>query len=345
MIDRRPRPERQRRPRPWRGRFAPAWLRSAQDAAPSQSPPRREYPAELLRRLEFKVLRRLDGYLFGDQTGRFYGPSLDLAEVREYQPGDEVRRIDWSVTARTGVVHVRQYREEREVVAWLVVDRTPSMGFGTRRLSKGELALEFSGVVAAVIARAGKVGAVSFGADGVRATPLGGGRRQALAVLDHLMAPPDRAATEARSHRPSDLAEALERLQRTLRRRALVFVVSDFLAGVDLGGIHEPAWSEPLGTLALRHDVVAVRMVDPAERALTAMGEVRLRDLESSEEIWLDSDDPRVRREYARLVEGRERSLERAFRAAAVDTLELSTHLEVLGPLLHFARRRAGRRA
>jgi Protein of unknown function DUF58 len=110
-----------------------------------------EMPTELLKKLEFNILRRLDGFLFGNYTGVFYGPSLDLAEVREYQPGDEVRRIDWNVTARTGTVHVRQYREEHELTAWLVIDLSASMNFGTRRVLKREMALEFAATAAAIM--------------------------------------------------------------------------------------------------------------------------------------------------------------------------------------------------
>jgi len=108
-------------------------------------------PESVLRRLEFKVVRRLDGLLFGDYTGVFYGPSLDLAEVREYQPGDEVRRIDWNVTARMHRLFVRQYLEERELTAWLLVDLSPSMAFGTRRQLKRETAAEFAGVASYIV--------------------------------------------------------------------------------------------------------------------------------------------------------------------------------------------------
>ncbi|MGH7419262.1 MAG: DUF58 domain-containing protein, partial [Candidatus Rokuibacteriota bacterium] len=125
--------------------------------------PTLETPERLLRRLEFSVIRRLDGFLFGDYRGLFYGPSLDLAEVREYQPGDEIRRIDWNVTARMNRLFVRQYLEEREITAWLLVDLSPSMAFGTRRRLKRELAVEFAGVASYVLARHGdKVGVITF---------------------------------------------------------------------------------------------------------------------------------------------------------------------------------------
>lgn len=325
-----------------------------------------ELPVHLLRRLEFKVLKRLDGFLFGDYRGLFYGPSLDLAEVREYQPGDEVRRIDWNVTARSGKLHVRQYREERELTAWLVIDRSSSMDFGTRRMLKRDLAREFAGLSALVVTRRGdKVGALTFGgpvaagtpgsASGLTATGPAGpgsrmapprtGRGQALAVVgllsgaDAPAAPPNQAP--APGHKPADLEAALTSVERTLRRRSLVFVVSDFLDLPDQGG---RGWSGALGRLSQRHDVVAVRVSDPAERRLPDVGGLRMRDPESGEELWLDTSDPRVREAHARLVGERDAALRHALRAARVDLLDLDTAADPVGPLLRFAAARRGRR-
>ncbi|AWR86903.1 DUF58 domain-containing protein [Meiothermus taiwanensis] len=320
------------------------------EAEPKAAPPRpRELPAELLRRLEFRVLKRLDGFLFGDYTGFFYGPSLDLAEVREYQPGDEVRRIDWNVTARTGKIHIRQYREEKEVTVWLVVDLSASMRFGTRRVLKLEEALEFVGTAAAIVGRHGdKVGAIGFSEAGMRMIPPGTGRRQALRILHELyrlMALQGGAvpASKPRSQpgQAGSLEEALEHAAKTLRRRALLFVVSDFLSQ---SPAQEPPWAQGLRRLAYRHDVVAVRIFDPAEKELPNVGELRLRDLESGEEIWIDTSDPRVRRAHAALVQARETMLERTLRAAQVDVLHLSTAQEIVEPLLKFTLRRRGRR-
>ncbi len=306
--------------------------------SPRPTPPR-EPPAELLRRLEFRVLKRLDGFLFGDYTGFFYGPSLDLAEVREYQPGDEVRRIDWNVTARTGQIHIRQYREEKEVTVWLVVDLSASMRFGTRRVLKQEEALEFVATAAAIVARHGdKVGVIGFSEAGLQMVPPGAGRRQVLRILHELyglLAQPPAARGWG------FLEQALEHAARTLRRRALLFVVSDFLSPkLDKA----PAWSDPLRRLAFRHDVVAVRIFDPAEKELPQAGELRLRDPESGEEVWLDTSDPRVRQAHARLVQAREALLERTLRAAQVEVLTLCTAQEILEPLLKFTLRRRGRR-
>jgi uncharacterized protein (DUF58 family) len=318
------------------------------EAEPRPAMPRqRELPAELLRKLEFRVLRRLDGFLFGDYTGFFYGPSLNLAEVREYQPGDEVRRIDWNVTARTGKIHIRQYREEKEVTVWLVVDLSASMRFGTRRVLKAEEALEFVGTAAAIVGRHGdKVGAIGFSEAGMRVVPPGTGRRQALRVLHQLyglMSQPEphgKKDGQGKAHSAS-LEYALEYVAKTLKHRALLFVISDFL---NPQPEQEPPWAKQLRRLAYRHDVVAVRIFDPAEKELPNVGELRMRDPESGEEIWLDTSDPRVRRAHALLVQAREAMLERTLRAAQVDVLNLSTAQEIVEPLLKFTLRRRGRR-
>jgi len=318
------------------------------EAEPRPAMPRqRELPAELLRKLEFRVLRRLDGFLFGDYTGFFYGPSLDLAEVREYQPGDEVRRIDWNVTARTGKIHIRQYREEKEVTVWLVVDLSASMRFGTRRVLKAEEALEFVGTAAAIVGRHGdKVGAIGFSEAGMRVVPPGTGRRQALRVLHQLyglMSQPEphgKKDGQGKAHSAS-LEYALEYVAKTLKHRALLFVISDFL---NPQPEQEPPWAKQLRRLAYRHDVVAVRIFDPAEKELPNVGELRMRDPESGEEIWLDTSDPRVRRAHALLVQAREAMLERTLLAAQVDVLNLSTAQEIVEPLLKFTLRRRGRR-
>jgi len=315
---------------------APAPVRPPEGRPPEGRPP--ELPAQLLRRLEFKVVRRLDGFLFGDYRGLFYGPSLDLAEVREYQPGDEVRRIDWNVTARSGRLHVRQYREERELTAWLLVDTSASMGFGTRRTLKRDLAREFAGVAALVITRHGdRVGAVAFGPRAGTLPPRGG-RAQALAVLRLLSG----AAAPAATPGGASLEAALEALERTLRRRSLVFVVSDFL---ELATPGPGGWAGALGRLAQRHDVVAVRVSDPAERALPDVGGLRLRDPESGQELWLDTSDPAVRAAHARLVGERDTALRRALRSAGADLLDLGTEQGPVGPLLRFAAARRGRRS
>ena len=290
-----------------------------------------ETPERVLRRLEFKVVRRLDGFLFGDYRGIFYGPSLDLAEVREYQPGDEVRRIDWNVTARMSRIFVRQYLEERELTAWLAVDLSPSMRFGTRRQLKRDTATEFAGVAAYIVTRHGdKVGLIGFPGRQVFAPPRGG-RTQALRVIHVLdsLAPLESG--------PGDFAESLRAIARTLRRRSLLFLVSDFQA--------KDGWEPPLRDLARRHDVIAVWVTDPAERALPDVGGLFVRDPETGQQVWIDTSDARLRAAYRDLVAEQERRIRRAFRHAMVDVLELSTAEPLVGPLLRFItyRKRRGR--
>ncbi len=289
-----------------------------------------ETPESILRRLEFKVVRRLDGFLFGDYSGIFYGPSLDLAEVREYQPGDEVRRIDWNVTARMHRLFVRQYREERELTAWLLVDLSPSMAFGTRRQLKRETAAEFAGVAAYIVARHGdKAGLLGFPGRDVYAPPRGG-RVHVLRILHTLQKTP--------VHRDGGgLADGLRQAARALRRRSLVFLISDFLAP---GG-----WDRPLQELARRHDVIAVWITDPAERDLPDVGGLPVRDPETGEQVWVDTSDPRLRQAYRDLAARQREQVAATLRGAAVDVLELSTAEPLLHPLLRFItfRRRRGR--
>jgi uncharacterized protein (DUF58 family) len=293
-------------------------------------------PVQLLRRLEWKVLRRLDGFLFGDYSGIFYGPSLDLAEVREYQPGDEVRRMDWNVTARMGRLHVRQYREEHEVTLWLIVDRSPSMFFGTRERLKIERAAEFAGLAALIATRRGdKVGAMLMteGGKPLVLTP-NAGRMQALQIMQRVLGP---QSTNPPKPTPTSLAEGIASVDRSLKRRGLVFVLSDF------SDSNTEAWSRALGNLSRRHDVVLVRLQDPAERELPNAGPLRLRDPESGQELWLNTSDPQVRARFGELVAERDRAFTRAARSAQVDSIEINSS-DLLKPLLGFAARRRGLR-
>lgn len=287
-------------------------------------------PERLLQRLQFTVVRHLDGYLFGDYRGIFYGPSLDLAEVREYQPGDEVRRIDWNVTARMNRLFVRQYLEERELTAWLLVDLSPSMAFGTRRRLKRELAVEFAGVAAYIITRHGdKVGAMAFPSAGVPIVPPRTGRRHTLRLLHTLQ------QGDGKGHGPTDLAATLRNAAGMMKRRHLIFVVSDFIAP---GG-----WEQPLRELGQRHDMVAVWIRDPAEEALPDVGMVPVRDPETGAHCWVDTSDKRVRAAFEALVAARRTRVMDAFRQARVDHLELSTAESLVDPLVRFVLRRRRR--
>ena len=311
----------------------PARSSAPPTAAPGIDGPGVETPERILRRLEFKVVRRLDGFLFGDYRGIFYGPSLDLAEVREYQPGDEVRRIDWNVTARMNQLFVRQYREEKELTAWLLVDLSPSMQFGTIRQFKRQLAVEFAGVAAYIITRHGdKVGGLVFPTQaGVTFIPPRTGRLHALRVVRDLAAVPTIAGGGQ-----TDLGVVLRQLGRLAKRRALVFLVSDF---------HSPAgWERPLAELGRRHEIIAVRIEDPRERELPDVGGVYLHDPETGQQLWIDTSDRRVRQAHRALVAERDAHLTEVLAKTGVDLLTLSTGAGLVDDLLRFITLRRRRR-
>jgi uncharacterized protein (DUF58 family) len=241
-----------------------------------------------------------------------------------------------------------------------VVDLSRSMNFGTRKKLKRDLALEFAGVAAGIVTRHGdKIGTVGVNETGIKLVRPASGRNQALNVLQTLSNMPPSVAGSSTTGETS-LVDALSSLEKLLRRRALVFVISDFIDGTSqvaasskassvnpvisrLKG-NDPAWAEPLGRLASRHDVIAVRVSDPAERELPNVGGLRLRDPESGREVWVDTSDTRVRAAHANLVKTRDTAITRAFRGARIDALELSTKDELLEPLLKFTLRRKGRR-
>ncbi len=292
-----------------------------------------ETPERILRRLEFKIVRRLDGFLFGDYTGVFYGPSLDLAEVRAYQPGDEVRRIDWNVTARMNEIFVRQYREEKELTAWLLVDLSPSMDFGTVQRFKRQLAIDFAGVAAYIVTRHGdKVGAIGFPTRaGQVFIPPRTGRDQALRVVHALASEPSVSGGGR-----TDLTNVLHQLQRVLHRRSLVFLISDFHSS--------RGWEARLAELGRRHDVIAVQIEDPRERELPDVGGVYFQDPETGLQVWVDTADRNVRDRYRELVAARDADLAQMTRRAAVDMLRLSTAPSLVDPLVKFVTFRRRRR-
>lgn len=293
-----------------------------------------ETPERVLRRLQFKVVRRLDGYFFGDYTGLFYGPSLDLAEVREYQPGDEIRRIDWNVTARMNRIFVRQYLQERELTAWLLVDLSPSMRFGTRRQLKRDSAIEFAGVAAYIVTRHGdKVGLMGF--PGREAfVPPRGGRMHALRIIHVLEQAGSRDVVASSG---MDLGSSVGHMARLLRRRSLVFVISDFLG--------PEGWEPAVRELSRRHDVIAVWIQDPAERELPDVGGLFVRDPETAEQLWVDTSDPALRKAYRELTDRQRSRVQTALRTSRIDVLELSTAEPLVEPLVRFIqyRRRKGR--
>ena len=286
-----------------------------------------------LRRLDWTVIRRLDGLLQGDYRTVFRGQGLDLADIREYVAGDDVRNIDWNVTARLDIPHVREYLEDREVTAQFLLDVSPSVDFGTANALKRDLLIDFVGVVARILTRSGnRVGAIVYGKGVERVVPARTGRIQALRLIDDLQRRPrlDRAPA-------TSLAELLETALRTFKRRSLVFVVSDFFT--------TPGWERPLRMLARRHEVIAVRLVDPRERALPDIGFVILTDAETGEHLFIDTHDRRFRKRFEDAAHRRDDELAMTFGRAGVDVLELSTEEDLVRSVIRFAATRKQRAA
>jgi uncharacterized protein (DUF58 family) len=280
------------------------------------------------------VIRRLDGLLQGDYRTLFRGAGLDLADLREYQYHDDVRHIDWNVTARLQTPYVREYHEDREVTAWFLLDLTASMDFGSERVLKRSLLAEFVAVLARLLTRHGnRVGALLYDGPGAPVTviPARSSRRHVLHILHRLTARSAPARPAA-----TNLTDLLRAAARLLRRRSLVFVVSDFISA--------PGWTVRLGHLALRHDVVAVRLFDPLEVELPDLGLLVVQDAETGEQLLVDTHDRAFRRRFSGAAERRETALRLAFGQAGVDTLELSTDDDLVEAILRFAdlRKRRG---
>ncbi|PJI96627.1 uncharacterized protein DUF58 [Acidovorax sp. 69] len=293
----------------------------------------------LLRELEWKVIRRLDGLLQGDYRTLMRGSGLDLADLREYQPHDDVRHIDWNVTARLNTPHVRVFTEDREMSAWFLLDLSPSIDFGPAGHTKRDILTGFVAVLSRLLTRHGnRVGAMLYGAGdtAVRAVdtvlPPRSSRAHVLHLVHRLSSPPARITAPSAPKKQRTGATELHLLLQTglanLRRRSTVFVVSDFISA--------PGWEKPLAQLAQRHDVVAVRLLDPLELDLPDVGLVTLRDAESGEQLQVDTHDAGFRRRFARLAAEREAVLREGLTRAGADTLELCTDDDLVDALLRF---------
>ena len=288
----------------------------------------------LLQQLEWTVLRRLDGLLQGDHKTLFRGAGLELADLREYQTHDDVRHIDWNVTARMQAPYVREHQEDREISAWFLLDLTGSMDFASTSQSKRDLMLSFVAIMAKLLMQRGnRIGALILSpteAAGFKYIPARMGRRHLLHVLHT-------AQTTAVSKAPhqTDLNQWLARANGLLKRRSCVFVVSDFMG--------EFNWAQQMSHLGRRHDTVAARLYDPVEMQLPNAGLMTLQDSESSEQLLLDTANPKFRKRYAQLVEEREMQLQTTFSQSGVDALELSTNEDIASALLRFSELRKRR--
>jgi uncharacterized protein (DUF58 family) len=254
----------------------------------------RTAPERLLARLEWRVLRRLDGRLLGDYRTAHRGTGTDLAGLRDYTEGDDARHIDWNVTARLNEPQLRVFTEDRELTAWLVLDRSASMTVGPPGRGKNDVLSELALVLARLLGRGGnRVGALLYGTGAVRTVPPGTGRRHALRIGAELAPAPSRGQNGAGHNgagqhgSTTDLAAMLDAAAKLARRRALIVVVSDFIGDGD--------WERSLLRLVPRHEVVALRVTDAADDELPDVGLVVIEDAETGEQLVIDSSDPLLR--------------------------------------------------
>jgi uncharacterized protein (DUF58 family) len=285
-------------------------------------------PERILQRLDWQVIRRLDGILQGDYRSLFYGFGLDLADLREYQPGDDVRSIDWNVTARLATPYVRQYIEDRDITAWFLLDLSPSVDFGTVNSLKRDCLIDFVTVLARLLTRHGnRVGAMLYDSHVERIIPARGGRLHVLRLINDLLKQPHLSRAPM-----TDLKVLLETAFNSIRRRSLIFIVSDFIS--------TQGWERPLGLLSRRHEVLAIQLWDPRETELPDMGLVVMEDAETGEQLYVDTHDRKFRLRFHEEAQRRHANLDSAFRRAGVDVLSLSTEDDLVRAIVSFAAQR-----
>ncbi len=284
-------------------------------------------PERVLRQLEWQVIRRLDGRLQGDYGTLLRGVGTDFLDLRGYEFGDDVRHIDWNVTARMDAPFVRQFAEDRELTAWLLLDRSQSMGFGPVDRPKDLVLCELAGAIARLLTRGGnRIGAILYDNEIERTLPPRSGRDQVLRLVRDLQRPVPARGT------PTVLGGLLESALGMIKRRCLVVVVSDFIS--------QPGWERPLLQLTERHEVVAIRLVDPRELELPDAGVIVVEDAETGEQLEVDSSDPELRRRLRAVGEAREAVLQEAVRRAGVKLHDISTEEDLVGALVRVVRSR-----
>jgi uncharacterized protein (DUF58 family) len=285
-------------------------------------------PERILQRLDWQVIRRLDGLLQGDYRSLFYGYGLDFADLREYQPEDDIRYIDWNVTARMNKPYVRQYMEDREITAWFLLDLSPSVDFGTSDIQKRTILIDFVATLARLLTRHGnRVGAVFYSDKVDRIIPARSGKIQVLRLVNDLLRQPRAARAPF-----TDLSLLLEGGLRAIKRRSLVFLISDFIS--------RPGWERPLRLLNQHNEVLGVRLWDPREVELPDVGLIVLEDAETGEQVFVDTHDRRFRQRFEESVRQREQAIDQAFKHAGVDLLSLSTADDLVRSIVRFAKRK-----
>ncbi len=292
----------------------------------------RSTPERILQRLDWQVIRRLDGLLQGDYRSLLRGFGVDFADLREYQAEDDIRYIDWNVTARLATPYVRQYIEDREITAWFLLDLSPSVDFGTAAVPKRTMLVDFVATVARLLTRHGnRVGAM-FYCDGIDAViPARGGRMQVLQIINELLKQPQRTHSAF-----TDLTPLLRGALNSIKRRSLIFIVSDFISA--------PGWEKPLSLLNLRHEVIAVCLRDPRELELPDIGPVIMQDAETGEQMYVDTHDRALRTRFHQTALQRQQDLTDALHHAGVDPMLLSTDEDLVAAIIRFAALRESHR-
>jgi uncharacterized protein (DUF58 family) len=283
-----------------------------------------------IRRIEFRTRRLVNDSYAGDYHSIFKGRGMEFDEVRPYQIGDEIRTIDWNVTARTGEPHVKRYVEERELTVMLVVDASGSENFGSVNRFKRELAAELTAVLSfAATTNNDRVGLLIFTDQIELYVPPRKGRRHVLRLIRELL------AFEPQS-RKTDIKMALDKINHLLKRRSIVFLISDFLA-------ESESYRKALSTTNKRHDVIAVNLRDPLESSIANVGLLALEDPETDEILWVDTGDQAWQEAYHQRIQQLDASKAQVFNQAKVDRINISTNEDYSIPLTNFFRERARR--
>jgi uncharacterized protein (DUF58 family) len=280
-------------------------------------------PERVLRRIEWRVSRRLEGILQGDFRTLLRGGGTDFLDLRDYEWGDDVRHIDWNVTARMNELFIRDFMEDRELTAWLLLDRSPSMAFGVAERTKEHVLCELTAAFGQLLTRGGnRIGAVIYDGEKEWTIPPRQGRFQVLTLLGELLRP-------VSGGKATDLGKLLTSATRLVRRRSLVVVISDFIS--------EPGWERPLAQLTKAHEVVAIRIVDPREYELPDAGFLYVQDAESGEQLLVDSSDPELRERLRAAAEEQDAAVRQALSRARVRLHVVSTEDDLLRALLAMA--------
>jgi len=281
-------------------------------------------PERILHRLDWQVIRRLDGLLQGDYRSLFRGFGMDFADLREYQAEDDIRYIDWNVSARMNTPYVRQYMEDREVIVWFLLDLSPSVDFGTLENQKRNVLIDFVATIARLLTRHGnRVGAMMFGSAIQRTVPARSGRLQVLRIINDLLNQP-----RLKTSSMTDLSTLLKGGLHSIKKRSLVFVVSDFIS--------TPGWERTLSLLNQRHEVIAIRLWDPREMDLPDIGPIVMEDAETGEQLYVDTHDKKFRQRFRDAAQQRELALSDSFKRAGVDVLPLSTEEDLMHAIARF---------